>query len=781
MNFFRGRGTFVLISAFLLFCFLGRTRFSPSFSLFLGLILLILGSASLFLLAFIKKFKMRARLWLSERRRIIVYSSLSLVFAALGVLFSYVAVYLPLHNCERYNGTERELSFAVFDRIYENEYLSCYGMKVLSAEDEELVGKRMLLFCGERLDIGEEYIGACRLSALEDTETFEEKSYYTSVGYSLAASGNDFEHIGSAEDIEAQIWHFRERIDGKFRELSEKAGPYLSAVLTGEREGMSERDKMYFTYSGTTHLLAISGMHLSLIILAVTLFCRALSLSKRWITYISIILSALYCGLSGFAFSLIRAAVMVLFSSLAYLLSRERDSYTALALSAFLIILAAPYSITNLGLWLSLFATFGILLYVDILEKREKKKEEEEETEGKGKGVAFRLLSALIHYIGASLAMSFFALLFTLPISAVSFGTVSPVSPLSTLLLMPFVNFLIIIAPMLLLLPSDITAPLVFLSEKAVDVIIAINRRLANISGSLIIIDESALKVLIPLFLIFMLFVLFANIKSRKRVSVLFILFAMVCCVIIYGASYFEIRRMPVAAALDGRKDTVAINTEGGAVVFSHSPSYHSSVQVSNALLKLQSSELEAFVLSCYGKSGEETLMLLPNYTIVRNVYIPKPSSYQEQRLADGVREYYKNSGLDIEIHYYEYLRTFSCAGAAITVSSPYAGNGSSVPSLSVSLEYKGRKTVYLSSGIALDPYFPRAVKDAGEADCVIIGSAGPKNKAPITLRVPDHCTVIYSEEAKDSLVLSGNNGDLSTDPVCCESAAKVYLAKATN
>jgi competence protein ComEC len=70
-------------------------------------------------------------------------------------------------------------------------------------------------------------------------------------------------------------------------------------------------------------------------------------------------------ALTGFPASVMRAGIMLIFTSLMFLLSHRVDSISSMFIAVVVIIIAEPYAIFDIGLWLSMFATLGILLFIE--------------------------------------------------------------------------------------------------------------------------------------------------------------------------------------------------------------------------------------------------------------------------------------------------------------------------------------------------------------------------------------------------------------------------------
>lgn len=137
------------------------------------------------------------------------------------------------------------------------------------------------------------------------------------------------------------------------------AGIFRAAIL-GDRTGMDAGILYLYRRNGVAHLLAISGLHLSLISLAVYGGLRRTGFGFGAAGLIGGAVLVLYAGMTGMAPSIQRALVMALCGYLAAYLGRTYDLLSALSLAGILIFWDNPYALTQAGAQLSFAAVMGI-------------------------------------------------------------------------------------------------------------------------------------------------------------------------------------------------------------------------------------------------------------------------------------------------------------------------------------------------------------------------------------------------------------------------------------
>lgn len=143
----------------------------------------------------------------------------------------------------------------------------------------------------------------------------------------------------------------------------------LKGLFFGERSYMSDRLEGTFRDAGVMHVLAVSGLHLAILLSLGWLALRRLGRSVTQTYLILIPLVVLYLALVGFKLSLLRASLMLAFVALGWvvaergwILKRWVDSLQGLSAAALVILIAHPPTLFNVSFQLSFSATAGILI-----------------------------------------------------------------------------------------------------------------------------------------------------------------------------------------------------------------------------------------------------------------------------------------------------------------------------------------------------------------------------------------------------------------------------------
>lgn len=180
--------------------------------------------------------------------------------------------------------------------------------------------------------------------------------------------------VGQSTDLVDQLHKARFKLQQKLKHLvqSESLEPLLVALMIGDKSGLSQNQWQVLQATGTSHLLAISGLHLGLVAAGV-FFILSQLLSFVRIDFIRLNLlqfsslgalgaGAVYALLAGLSVPTQRAFIMLAIGFLLILLKRRISSLLGLLWAMLACLLFDPLSILSAGFWLSFSAVFWILI-----------------------------------------------------------------------------------------------------------------------------------------------------------------------------------------------------------------------------------------------------------------------------------------------------------------------------------------------------------------------------------------------------------------------------------
>ena len=171
------------------------------------------------------------------------------------------------------------------------------------------------------------------------------------------------------EYIESKSIKLSENLKQKANDiLPQEIASIFIGIILGDTTEISEEVIENFRNANMSHILAVSGMHMSYLILLATQIIGKL-IGKKQSYYISIILIIEYMFLTGFSASIIRAGIMGIILISSKIFYKNNDILTNIAISALIILLKNPYTILDLSFQFSYGGTIGIILFQKFISK----------------------------------------------------------------------------------------------------------------------------------------------------------------------------------------------------------------------------------------------------------------------------------------------------------------------------------------------------------------------------------------------------------------------------
>lgn len=252
-----------------------------------------------------------------------------------------------------------------------------------------------------------------------ETEQRSYDRYRFVVGTAYAKGGVSL--LGEREDdFYGGLLRLRARIGAQIDLLFPNGDGAASGMLLGEKSRLDADTRTAFRTAGISHLLAVSGLHVSVLAGAFSLLFRR----NAWVRFFATaFFLLLYAAVTAFAPSVLRAGVMLLYALLAFPLRRRRDPFSALSAAFVLIVLCRPFALFYVGFQLSFSAVYALILLAPILQ---------------------RPLSRLGSAASGLIASSTAATLGTLPASSAFFGETQALSVVTNLFVLPIVPVFLI-------------------------------------------------------------------------------------------------------------------------------------------------------------------------------------------------------------------------------------------------------------------------------------------------------------------------------------------------
>lgn len=209
---------------------------------------------------------------------------------------------------------------------------------------------------------------------------------------------------------------------------SDFAKPVIMGILFGDKSLFTENHREIFEKTGTLHILAASGFHISIIILSFLFVLKKLKISPIFSFLLLLPILLLYINMAGESPSILRAGIMALLSLLAVSLNKGYDLISSLCFAMGFMIFMNPFNILNCSFWLSVSAICGIIFYINFINK-----------------IVIVNFKFPLNKIIESCFLSFSIEAFTLPISVLFFCQWTPFSFLSNIIATPLAYLVLLI------------------------------------------------------------------------------------------------------------------------------------------------------------------------------------------------------------------------------------------------------------------------------------------------------------------------------------------------
>jgi len=204
----------------------------------------------------------------------------------------------------------------------------------------------------------------------------------------------------------------------------------LNAIILGDKKRISSQLKEKLNLTGLRHVVAVSGMHVAILSAVLMAFLLGIGIRRRHSFYFSMIMIAFFIAITGFQPSAIRAGIMASLVLYAEHSGRRGSGIRSLVFAALLMLLFNPLLLRyDVGFQLSFLAVLGIICFSSPLRSYIKER--------------LHMVPNFANF-KEILAITFSAQIFTLPLLVYNFGYFSLVSPLTNILVVPILPYVMV-------------------------------------------------------------------------------------------------------------------------------------------------------------------------------------------------------------------------------------------------------------------------------------------------------------------------------------------------
>ena len=627
----------------------------------------------------------------------------------------------------------------VIDVNYENTYASKYEISV-NALNGQADDYKAYLEC--------EYSGALRagdriaVNAVatelpqENSGKFNEKAEAISNSIFVIFTSDSQDQLSVIEYTDGKglgsvLTGINERLSGVLTDsIGGEEGNLGAALLLGNKNLLSNRTERDFRRVGASHILALSGMHMSIIMGFAMFLLRHVFRKRSIVITILSCFAIFYLALTGFSISATRSVIMLLMVYVAFLVSGVPDSLTALSVAGFLIVITSPGAILDAGFWLSFSATLGILVYVSALndifqDKFEKCKSKRE-----------LKIRKLIYSVISAIVTCFAALIPLIIVMCIFIKEFSVLSVLSSLVLSIPTAGVIILSLLLL--------PLFAVPYVGVGIAWAIRNLAALMIGycsKMSELEDIVCSLNYPfattMAIILGAALLYSFVSNHKRQFLSLIPF-LACLAVLVGVMtvYEHINKDNLNVAYINsaqRSDIIVLSDEREVVICDLSNGSKKAYNLAlTETFESRATEIDAIIMTRYTNAHISTYHSVLAQNRVRGIWAPYPENDEEHEMLERLYHIAEQNG--VAVYVYKSGDRFGVFDHVVIEHSRDYIDRSVVPIDLVGIFTGKENLTYISSAYSESELCDKAEYYISESKYVIFGGRGPTVKQKYTI-----------------------------------------------
>lgn len=323
-------------------------------------------------------------------------------------------------------------------------------------------------------------------------ESFDYGRYLRSMGYKGLIYLKDYSIVGNNLMYE-YIYKAKSYISNTIRYLYKTNSDFINSMMLGQKDYLSQNEKLMFTRTGTSHIIAISGLHTG-ILSGLIIFMMG-KINKIYKLIVLSTMMFIYSAMVGNSPSIIRAIMFMISLYLSFFLDRKMDKISTLSFIGILFVINNPYIIYNISFQLSFLATLSIIYFYGYINNK----------------LNIKIISLTLS-----------ANILTIPIIYYNFEGIPLVSILGNIIIVPFVGIIIYLAMLSLILFNIniyISSIVVHINRFILETIYVLLERISNLDFAYIVIEEPKLYYVIIYYIVVFLYMIYKEAKTIKEQS----------------------------------------------------------------------------------------------------------------------------------------------------------------------------------------------------------------------------------------------------------------------
>lgn len=383
-----------------------------------------------------------------------------------------------LKDMQKNSNTQSNVFAIIVSDKEEKEYSDVYKAKIISADNKKYNNTYCILKIkkqkGKSLEYGDLICLVGGFNEPKDRTNYKGYSYKEylrtiNIYGSFKSKYNDVKVLEKDKnDVFKTIANMtknniNQKIDKLYNYNYEEEKALLKGILLGIKNELTEEQKENFKVSSLSHILAVSGMHITYVITGVIFLFVAFGKRKQTVYILTIIVIIFFMFLTEFTPSVVRAGIMAILVLLAFLVKRKSDVWINISLASLVILMTNPYAILSLSYQLSFLGTIGIILGAKVISEFKKTPSKKHYIAPSHDTKAINKIRKKVFHIKkffiSTALVCVSAQLFVSPIILMNFNTISIYFLLSNILIAPIIGIVIILG-FLIVIVSFIFYPL---------------------------------------------------------------------------------------------------------------------------------------------------------------------------------------------------------------------------------------------------------------------------------------------------------------------------------
>ena len=325
------------------------------------------------------------------------------------IIFIFILIYSFIYTKDR-----------SFDKYHENDILSIKGVIKDKKEKEKYneytidkflvrdYNKNNNILIGDILNTKGKY------KSLDNMifDDFNYGRYIKSIGLDGIIYMESYDIVGQ-NFLYKNIGRLKMYISDTSRYLYKKNSDFINSILLGQRENLSKEQNDIFQRSGTSHIIAISGLHTGILCAIISFLIGGIN--KFYKLLILFIIINIYMLMVGASPSIVRSIYFITILYLSIFLDKKVDGISTLSIVGIFLVINNPYIIYNTSFQLSFLATLSIIYFYSYIN---------------------RILKISI------ISLTISANILTLPIIYYNFKGISIISIIGNLIVVPFIGII---------------------------------------------------------------------------------------------------------------------------------------------------------------------------------------------------------------------------------------------------------------------------------------------------------------------------------------------------